>query len=1570
MARKRKKQVNTGLVAGITVFGMILTVVGVAVVTSMNTQRTPEFFEKIAKQDEAAGDVEQAYAAYMQAFRVSGNDSRYAIEANRVLFEAGEIQEALGSYRTRINELPRDVPLITAYLDLLWDLNRFAPNATWPLMRDPAERLLAVEPDNALGLVSLASALQNLPTTDADAEAEADAAFEAAFSADPNNPRLVLLDVNRRFAELGAEGIDGMQIDAVGALQAESIDRFRAVLAEHPGSAAIRRQLINILGNQRLFWPNAEFSELRRSDELLDEINAAIEFDPTDSDFRVALALFHIAESELQENEEARLASFAAAEDALKTAVEIEPAHFGAYELLSRIPPSRLTDDATAEERAEAAMAAVKILHDARSATLGLESARAVLLAGARRGLMISAFDRAATLARTTEYREEALQYATDFAETLAGEYQQDAFSLRVQAELAQLNNDISSAVRNWEQVAELVANQDVTAAPLALRANAALARLLLLQNQLDAALKYADEAIRIASAPVPFNDPVRASGPLVIRANALLALGRYQEALDHAEEVAPLFENDLLRARDIATVQARALRELGRFEEAEAVALAVGGDESDPASYLLRASVAMEQEDEAGAAAVLREGLERLPDDIQLMTQYLQLMLSLERSDEVDAFVTARLANETDPMMIELLRRAQAYTSASTPEEREAQIIALINETPDPEERDQKLLTHYRLSNNIEEWAIVLDRMLERTPDDVELLKQRLTTYFRSDDLDGAASLVRRLADLDADQAGGARFRGLLALESGDGEEAVRELLSYQREVSVTAQDMHQLALAYMACDPQRTSEAVAALEQAVRLNSRFAPSVRLLFALRYPQTPNLENEDALASYAPALENALEVAPNDPALQVRMAELQEFRAPDEAIADRERTREERPEDLDNLLRLASLYRKVENLNQATAVYEELQLALDQLDVADAENLNLVVRGYQAIQRHLVSIDRGQVAVERAQRFIERNQGAARVRGMLILARAHQALGDWPSTDKALIEAGDAASELSDAEERRRLSRLATSSRIDVLTQFGQREEAVSVAQSLLDSLDADEAGLRDRVERVMVDHLIVLQRFAEARDGIESFLSRDPRNAAVRLQQARLLMAERRPEEALLVLTDLENSTSGNPDTVYLRGLIYLDQRNFDQAEQDLIAAKERAPRGFNLAHRILLGQLYTLTGNFESATREYLDVLDISPGRRDAAVRLLGVYRRTGEIDKAERMLSANAVKQPEDPYWPYQLGLLQLRERKFRAAERSLRRACELVDFRNPVYLADYLTTLSRDGRFGDAIQVYTALDDDRKSPLPQIAFGLAQRGAGSVVEGDASIADAMLRAGAISTPMLQEIMRRAVQGLGVQNLSEVERICRAVIAQPGLDPINQARQRIALATILGGTDRDAEAGAELDLALAVVTDPIDRAEALMGKGRVLLRQSEQTLTDEAREVYEQILEMLPNHRESLNNLAYLLTKQHGANAEALAYAERLAQVAQENAAQWDTIGLVYMENDRLQESQSALQRAIAINPQLPEAHLHLGQLLLKRNDARNARRSLEEARSLAEATGRQEIAREARAALEQL
>lgn len=172
---------------------------------------------------------------------------------------------------------------------------------------------------------------------------------------------------------------------------------------------------------------------------------------------------------------------------------------------------------------------------------------------------------------------------------------------------------------------------------------------------------------------------------------------------------------------------------------------------------------------------------------------------------------------------------------------------------------------------------------------------------------------------------------------------------------------------------------------------------------------------------------------------------------------------------------------------------------------------------------------------------------------------------------------------------------------------------------------------------------------------------------------------------------------------------------------------------------------------------------------------------------------------------------------------------------------------------------------------------------------------------------------------------------------------------ARVYIALAELYKSEgDGEAEAGA---LRTAVEKGP-DSADAW---SRLAALQDKQQDYTAAAESYRKLLALQPESAAANNNLAYMLLKSGGDNAEALQYAAKALEKRASDPGILHTLGLAQLRAGDLEASRDSLEKASEIDPANPTISFDFGRVLHQLGDTARAKERIRYAVGMSQRAG---------------
>ncbi|MEW6251948.1 MAG: hypothetical protein AB1716_15005, partial [Planctomycetota bacterium] len=871
------------------------------------------------------------------------------------------------------------------------------------------------------------------------------------------------------------------------------------------------------------------------------------------------------------------------------------------------------------------------------------------------------------------------------------------------------------------------------------------------------------------------------------------------------------------------------------------------------------------------------------------------------------------------------------------------------------------------------------------RRLDDIRIIEQQFRVLLVMGRFDEADKLAAQLAQHDngagLDGAGGATYRGELALAlvpkpdgSLDPKQAEAAVKEFRKAVQALPPSyMLQFNLGKACYMAHLLTDAAAAFERGAELNPRSFEVHQLAQAV-YADLAQLapaagERDQALARMRDHRAACIRLNPNHPVALAWQRDQYELDKPADAIAQREKLRadairaraeasgpatasgpaaasEPAAAELENLARLGELY--VRATAPPTDPNPQVREALERqrqalLAPADKFFNEVVPALKERAQLQLAEqaahfyaqcnqADKGEALLRP---LIEQAQGEYQVGAALVLAGMFERLENLDAAEREIRQAQKLVGALPDQAARRNLELRVGIPFITFLERHQRTDKAVEACRWLIDRLSGDPAMAREiqDLRLRLLQSLYNGQQFADMKPEIESFLRDYPEDPRGLVARAQFCIATRDRDGAL---QDLSALLAKNPDDVlslYSRGRLLLERGNYQEARDDLTKAEQLlavAP-DLEVDVRTRLAALHARTRSYELAAQQLqaallaAEKLGAPPAVRQRIltrlVRML--YAEANQFEQAQKIISEEMAKHPEDPIFPAELARL------FEARGKSRKDPGEAKD--DYEQAATYHKRAAERAPKGSAAAVVSELAEaealikaDRGRDALKICSGLSVDALPPLLQGGSRAHAEMISAKALDAlkqptearAKWQHALEVAAQ-TGFTPASEVaselskawkdrtadaENLLRAAVTQVPLDqPVGQ-RLRIVLATYLTDSNRAAEALPLLKEVLAIVRN--DTEEWLMGHLR-LARTNEQ-LKDipAAVQAYTAVLQRYPTEMTALNNLAYTLVTAEPpsrAPAQALKYAEQLRRrlVGNETGAPTvlDTVGWVY-------------------------------------------------------------------------
>jgi tetratricopeptide (TPR) repeat protein len=1591
----KRRVVNKNLVAVLTVVGMSLAVGVVALATMKAARRDPQVYALRAAEAEKAGEYRRAAELYGRAFNVN-RETKYSIDAARCLMSLGEIANALGFLIQAHAQDPGDVPLLEALLAQAWQLRAY-DMAT--ILRDHSTKLLEIDPNHVLALVSRSEALRALATLDPNYPRLADEALDRAIELKPEDPRVALCAASRTLREYQAllatrsrEYTDPDLEARLAQLRDQALGGLRGAWEADPGNQELASEYARLL------------QIVDRDEESRQVLERAVEVNPTEASlhYRLAATLLSLAaqrrESAAPQPAESAAAldtpagghegaapeTGAAAPSASETieallekaarhaqeALRLEPAVYGAYGVLAEIEVFHRPRGRLSAEDAQRYENALAIFKDGLEKTVGLRSLRARLAEGAGErmmSVMSPAFEMAWDYWRRAgdeKQRESALAHMQYFVDQAVTEEPTFFVTSLLEGQMHFIKRDLRAAIRAYESAEQKTGDSRATAYWNRM-AKERLAHLYAHEqvNEPGLAMRYVDQtldAYELERRPPPVD-------LYALKAELLLRMDRNEDALNLIDKVAgqyPPYE-PLRRMREAALVRT------GRAAERPAGSTPPEAERSI-AEQMFEASLAVEAKDWNRAAEKLEQVLEREPQNLRAVELYVGVMMQAQQREKAAALVRSLREQSTDERDRRRLAAFEVSLTTTDPAERDRRLEEIVRTIPDELERATELYNFYSSRDRLEEAAPHLDLVEKQRPDDPLILEQQFLLTLRLDRLDRAEQYAARLARLNADRAGGATYRARLKMARGDTAGALVEYSAARRERPTDSKLAYEIARALLASRPPRTEEALAALRDSVEFNPLNVEANIMAYSV-------LEQLGRRSEGVRYLEQAARLAPDNEFVRERQQLIDEEANPLKGVAQREKIRSEQPQNVDNLVRLAELYTRLyEDVRTAADVRTERSAkAVECLSAAaeiDAAHSDLA----RAAARYFAAAEQREQGEKFLRRCLAAQQGPAQLEGRVLLARFLERTGDAAAAEAELRAVVEAVPQVVTDPKARQLSQVAAGLELmDFYSRTNQVDAMIDTAGKVLNLLTEP-----DQIQRVQlrtIEGLIRARQFGKAGEYVARYVSDFPRDPRGQIIQVQLWLATPQPEpekrrDALErsreQLTRVLRESRDHAFALYLRGSAALELARFHgqrdllpEARTDLARVKSLEPRGLNLQHRLALAQLFELSGETDLAEIELRELLELEPDNPLLLSHLLNFYRGTGQLAKAHDYFNERMIRHPDNPLWAHQLGLLLIERGENSAAVRPLEAARALYEKnQQPTegILLDLFQALLGSNRAQEAATHFEKLDDALRTPPVKAAAGQAYAKLNQTARAEALFEQALLEAARTNPTQLGIVVSRVGEALPLEAAATLwERMIAQAAAEPG---VLDLQMLVAIQYVGRGE------APQLERAQALLEDVLARAEAgslvyvsaLAARAQLLevLGQHEAAVRE-----YEQLLRYDQNHVTALNNLAYALADRLGRPADALPYAERLQELSlrmsdagmmsrELHVNVLDTIGWVFHLNGRSDSAASVLLESVRLAPGLVVSRYHLGVVYAKMGRTAEARQELERARLVAQ------------------
>ena len=538
------------------------------------------------------------------------------------------------------------------------------------------------------------------------------------------------------------------------------------------------------------------------------------------------------------------------------------------------------------------------------------------------------------------------------------------------------------------------------------------------------------------------------------------------------------------------------------------------------------------------------------------------------------------------------------------------------------------------------------------------------------------------------------------------------------------------------------------------------------------------------------------------------------------------------------------------------------------------------------------------------------------------LAEAYARAGRIP---EAITEAeGVLKQDPSNLPARRILARIYVRSLGDMDSSEPQRDlvnQAIEQYREIvkLDPTDTESALWLARLYRLA-------QQDDQAEPVLRAILKTSPDDDRALRQLALLLLDNDRGPEAITLLEPVAKRAT-SPEWPTMLGEAYAKAHDYTASEAACRAAV--ALQADNAAARKCLGEALLLQENYQGALEQYLRLSEIEPNDPQHFLRLAMIYRRLGQLDKAEESLLHAKQDAP---------GSLEV--------------------------IYNEALTYRAQGRFDDAIRVLSDAVAAAKGTERPSTMAILYEQLGALFR-EVENYPAALEVFDELRELGGEYAKRATE-LTIDTYRMNRQLDKALAeSQKAITQYPDDRSFVMTRALLLGEKGDAAGGAaliqglmkespkdfELYMTLAQVYErarkfheadqEAQEAEKLAGRqgnrvmvwflrGAIAERQKK---FDEAEEQFKRVLAVEPRESSTLNYYGYMLADRGIRLDEAVALIQRALSEEPYNGAFLDSMGWAYYKQGKLELARATLEKAAARTAHDPTVREHLGEVYYK-------------------------------------
>ena len=1488
------KRLNKNLVVGLAALGFVVTTVAGVLMVYQLQKTDPAEFERRAEQYAEEADYARASAFFTRAYQAS-QDPVYLLRAGDMMALRARELDALKLYEQAVIADPTMVDAHDKMLDLRLEIAKVAMLRPeyWRAVQESADRLIELQDPNeknAKAVYAKGRALLGLKEQDPQNEALGVSLMEEAVKLSPGT------------VDYAVDLADYYK----GANEPEKADSIYENLLQHVGDTGKDAALA------RCYYAR-QISSKRDFDRALELLTEAEKIAQAANDSET-LALACVTEAQAwvgkaqqvardaagkPEQESVRLdphgEEFANAIKALNRAIEEDPEGFEAYMFLSTVY-SRQGDAKKAIEVCDTRLAK-PIAREGLEARQAQRWRYALLLQAAELYVNLAAEEQ-----EGSDQRTELAEKASVYIEDALGEIPNgsNAYHLRGRVKLIEGKN--LEAIRQLEIAAEKSYGTNW-------RNSYYLALARMQEGQIGAARDAIEEAVKA--------DWV-SSEVWNLFGRILLRMDQPKDAIDAVSQV--LARNP----RDPQALMIKAAAEEQLDQPDRALQTIDSIDVKAPMFVATKAQALAARGQIDTALELLTGALAENPESFPLVSAAVAIYKSSDEMDKAHAVLDKALAVEPESFELRFLD----INLRNLPEdERNSELQKLIQQEPDEYLRAMRMATYYSAvndkENELEQLGKALDLITSRATESARragdsALRSIMERRFVAAAELGSDERLQKIVDdatrLNVDAAEGLSYQGRLLLLRGRNAEAdARTADTENRPEEATrlhneSQRLYEEAIAALKQALERyptNSEALAQLGDAYLLMNRMEEAKIALERANeiVPRNGYILKRLAWISrllgaddeFLQLLRQCREVIPDDAWVAEQLLIAEEDQQPRKGIERREKIRKDNPEDIDNLLTLARLYREVDDPRSTEQCINQILALSPEQDVVER------------VATLLQDMGKNEQALKLLEKNLREAPSDQKAEAQLAIARHYQNLRRYDLAEAAYLAAADIDANQQVCMAVARFA-LATS----------QDDLARKWIDKALEKARESESPQLASIEAIRVESLLNAGEIEAAQKACDEYTQTYPEDPTGLLLDAQVAARRGSIVEAIDKLSRFLERRTGQPVALYMRAQFFASLGEWERAIADLEAIRANNPTALDMRPRILLARAYDHTGQRNLAFLELEGVNREYPGNSMVVAELLSMYRADGRLVDADNVVTSLLNSSPQNVSWLIHAGEIATEQKDRSKAMASFRQAASLSGY-HPEVTTTMLASCQTLNAIEDGINFYESeIPPDRKTPPVMLAYAnlLAKRG--DIQTAMDTYRAALYRSGFTSYEFIAQTAASLIKAVQRNRAFE---LCR----EEDVDELFQRANDHLLAALLQADGQAEEALTRYKALLETCTSDDERATIQLCLG-IVYNGIDQF--QEARKAYEAALEANPQNLFALNNLAYLLTEDLNQPELAVPYAKRAAELSGEPAI-LDTLGWAYVCVGEYNNAIAQLTQANQQDSNYLPAAFHLGE-----------------------------------------